>query len=153
TACLFCRRAIDPQLRILPVLLDGITFAELEANERFKDLQIKEVECIISAADSVIDVPAAVLNGLQGLPSTDSRLSMLAAALEVKLARFDGHVLEAAVLLCPEDDLGAWGRRGDSLSKLAIKLLNLDIKSLPKVLGYLAQEAPEFIDELREVSE
>jgi hypothetical protein len=36
TACLICRRYIDPSLKIIPVLLDGIDFKKLEATERFR---------------------------------------------------------------------------------------------------------------------
>ena len=46
TACLICRRYHEPSLKIIPVLLDGITFEDLEATERFRDLQLAESQCV-----------------------------------------------------------------------------------------------------------
>jgi len=72
-ACLVCRRYVDPSLKIIPVLLDDITFAELEATERFRDLQLSETQCVLGG-----DV-AAVVAGLRDLqPPSETRLSKLA---------------------------------------------------------------------------
>jgi hypothetical protein len=64
TTCLICRRYVDPSLKIIPVLLDGITFADFNATERFRDLQLAETMCVIGGK---LDAVAAGLRDLQPL--------------------------------------------------------------------------------------
>jgi hypothetical protein len=85
TACLICRRYLDPGLRIIPVLLDGITFAELDATERFRDLELRETQCIFGR--NVESILLKIDDGLQNLQSQgDTALSKLAGQIRAELS-------------------------------------------------------------------
>lgn len=143
TACLLCRRAVDPALRVIPVLLDEISFAELEQSERFRDLELRETLCVMgNDANAVVD-------GLgEATKAVGAPLSLLALQLKAELQEMSPAQVEAALALCPVE-LGNWRSSEDPHRALALSLLTLDVDGLPEVLGYLATTAPAQIPRLR----
>jgi hypothetical protein len=131
TSCLIYRRYIDPSLTIIPVLLDGVTFADLDATERFRDLQLAETMCVIGGDP---DTVAAGLRTLQ--PSGDTLFSKLANHIRGELAEFHPAKIEAVLDEC-DVDLGMWSPRADPYRQLALSLLTMDVGKLPRILGRL----------------
>jgi hypothetical protein len=131
TACLICRRYVDPSLKIIPVLLDGITFADFNATERFRDLQLEETLCVFGGN---LDAVAAGLRDLQ--PPSDTLLSKLANHIRAELAEYRQAKIEAVLEDC-DVDLGVWSSRADPYRRLALSLLTMEVGKLPRILGLL----------------
>jgi hypothetical protein len=135
TTCLICRRYVDPSLRIIPVLLDGITLAELEATERFRDLQLGETQCVVGG--DLDSIAAAVSAGLANLQiPRETLLSKLANGIRAELSQYHRYQIEAVLDDC-EVDLGAWSPAGDPHRLLAMHMLAVDVEKLPGILGRL----------------
>jgi hypothetical protein len=136
TACLVYRRYHDPSLKIIPVLLDGITFEKLEATERFRDLQLKETQCL--SGDDVEVVTKGVAEGLRDLQPTEEKTALLKVAYYIRgiLAGFAPNEIEG-VLAASDVDFGAWTEKSDPALRLALAMLTRDISELPRILGML----------------
>jgi hypothetical protein len=136
TACLVCRRYVDPSLKIIPVLLDGITFADFNVTDRFRDLQLEETMCVMG---SDLDAVAAGLRNLQ--PLSDTLLSKLANHIRAELAEFHLAKIEAVLDDC-DVDLATWSSGDDPRRRLALSLLTIDVGKLPRILGRLVRLDP-----------
>ena len=131
TACLICRRYHEPSLKIIPVLLDGITFEDLEATERFRDLQLAESQCVRGAN---VEAVAAGLQNLQ--PAADTPLTKLAYQIRGVLADFNPLKIETVLRFC-DVDLGTLTSQLDPHLQLALSMLTMDVDTLPEILGLL----------------
>jgi TIR domain len=131
TSCLICRRYLDPSLTIIPVLLDGVTLADLEATERFRDLQLGET---LYVADDYVEKVAARLRDLA--PAGETSLSRLANFIRADLADISEQRVEAVLCEC-DVDLAGWSSRADRYRQLALCMLTMDVYKLPRILGLL----------------
>ena len=138
TICLLYRRSFGPPLRIIPVLLDNLGFSDLEESERFRGLQLKEIEAIRSCdPDAIL---AGVLHGIADLhhPAEPGH-ARLAGQIRAELDAIRPARIEAAIELC-DTQLGRWSEANDPPRRLALSLLAIDVADIPKVLGYLVEK-------------
>jgi hypothetical protein len=122
TALLAWRRALDPSLRILPVLLPGVEPRDLSAG-RFADLLLPEIQCVRAAADPA-STARLVLDGLgvtAGAP-TPTPLDALAGRVAARLRGIEAEALEGAAADLAVD-LGPWRPDGDPRRDIALALL------------------------------
>ncbi len=151
TACLIFRRALDPSLRIIPVLLGDVSFADLESNDRFRDLQLSEVQCVIGADNDRIVDALADLQARDGPP----RLSLVAGHICGFLAEWHASQIEAILHEC-DVDLGHWAERQDPFRRLALCLLTMDIGSdvsrMPRILGRLYQYKESLLPQILKIA-
>jgi hypothetical protein len=94
TSLLVWRQALDPTLRLVPVVLPGVDPAEL-AQGRFVDLQLREIQCLRADADPV-QTAARVVAGL-ALPAGQPKATPLDALAGQIAARLRG--LERAAII------------------------------------------------------
>src|SRR5262249_28747385 len=141
----------DPSLRIIPVLLDGITFVELDATERFRDLELRETQCIFE--QDVATILSKISDGLPNLrPQSETSLSKLAGQIRAELSDFTGYQVEATLADCGVN-LGGWSLAEDLHRQLALSLLALDIERLPRVLGRLVNFEPDERPRIRKIAD
>jgi TIR domain len=140
TACLMCRRSLDPSLKIIPVLLDGITIQDLNAVERFRDLELSEQQYV--TGNAVAPIVNGIVAGLAGFrPVTEPALARLATQIRAELAGFHVYQVDAVLADC-DVELGGWCPPSDPHLRLALSLLAVDVAKLPGILGRLIEAEP-----------
>jgi hypothetical protein len=144
TACLIFRRALDSDLTIIPVLLDDVTFDELEKNDRFCDLELNETQCVTGA-----DIDK-IIRALAHLRAPKAPLSKVAGQISGFLAEWHSGQIEAVLREC-DVDLGHWDYRHDPYRRLALCLLTMDLArepgKLPQLLGLLYSFKSSLMDQ------
>ncbi|MFC7738754.1 toll/interleukin-1 receptor domain-containing protein [Roseomonas sp. GCM10028921] len=156
TALLVWRRALDPSLRIVPLLLSGVRREELSSG-RFADLQLQEIQCV-TAGEDLGETVRRVLEGLRPVPGTrigvaTTPLDQLAAQMAARLGGFGPDALHAAVGRLGLD-LGAWRPAEDARRELAVALLCAQLEDAAGALEVLAgYGGPAARAELAEVAQ
>ena len=136
-ACLIYRRHYDRSLRVIPVLLDDVTFQDLEATERFRDLQIAEAQCVFGGDVAKV---AGALNGFRGPDSP--WVFKLAGRIFALLSGFTPTQIEGALRQI-DVDLGSWAAREDPHRHLALSMLTMNVQILPRVISELIDLDPD----------
>ena len=141
TTCLIYRRSLEPSLRIIPVLLEDVTFSDLEQSERFRGLQLKEIEAIRSKNPKTI--LTQLCRGIGQLdPQTEPGHARLAGQISAELDGINSARIKAAIERCGID-LGRWSEAEDPPRRLALCLLATEVVKLPDILGYLVSGEQE----------
>ena len=133
------RRALDPSLRIVPVLLGDVRPEELNVG-RFADLQLQEIQCVTAGPD-LAETVRRVLEGLRfashGGAEAETPLDRLAAQMAARLHGFGPDALSAALARLGID-LGAWRPVEDAQRELAVTLLCATLENASAALEVLA---------------
>ncbi|TDH59801.1 toll/interleukin-1 receptor domain-containing protein [Dankookia rubra] len=129
------RRALDPMLRIVPVLLGDVQPGEL-AGGRLADLLLNETQCARAGSD-LGSLARAVANGLAAAPTP---LEQLAEALAHRLGAVPVAVVEAAAGIVGID-LGPWRPEANPRHALMLGLLCAPFEDAACALEYIADHA------------
>jgi hypothetical protein len=132
------RQALDPTLKLIPVLLPGVDPREL-AGGRFADLQLREIQCLMANSDPALTI-AEVMGALpyaRGVVNT-TPLDALAGQISARLRHFDLHAIDHAAALLGFD-LGQWRPDGDAMRDLALALSCAPFEQAACALEYLAE--------------
>jgi len=152
-ALLVWRQALDPTLKLVPVVLPGVDPMEL-AEGSFADLQLREIQCVVANADPTVTI-AEVIEALShvGGVRTTTPLDALGGQVSARLRHFDLRAIgEAAALL--GFDLGRWRPDSDAVRDLALALICSQFDQATSALEYLAENGNKAARaDLREIAQ
>jgi hypothetical protein len=135
---LMWRRALDPDFRVVPVLVDGVTLESLDSGP-FRDLLLAEMQGDIVAAedglewtDRLAETLAARTPGAGSAP-----VDALARPIAMQLEGLPDALLRAAADRA-DVALGPWNPQADLPLRLAVQMLHLGLDGSFAALDHLA---------------
>ena len=133
---LLWRRALDPNFLVIPVYLGGLKPDDMEYGG-FRDLHIREVQSIQSAdPDTMVDDIVTRLQSIERIKPTP--LEDIAAQIETLLTSItESAILRAITEL--DGELGSWGLSNSIRRRLALLLLQADLKQASAALEILLE--------------
>jgi TIR domain len=135
---LMWRRALDPDFRVVPVLVDGVTLADLECGP-FRDLLLPEIqgEVVAAGADPAwISALADKLAERAG-KCREAPVDALAQPIALQLKNLPDSLLREAASLAAVD-LGPWQPQENLPLRLAVQMLDLGLEGSSAALDHLA---------------
>ncbi|WP_217577702.1 toll/interleukin-1 receptor domain-containing protein [Mesorhizobium sp. GbtcB19] len=135
TSLLMWRRALDPKLTIIPVLCPGVTLEAVEASNRFRDLQIREMQVV--NLDAVKNPVEAILGSLDGIGTRGATpFDELVDVIVPLLRGLEPEHIEQAAQLAKNEPTGI-GSIADPRRNLAFRMLSSDLEDLRPMLDHL----------------
>ena len=130
------RKVLDPDFTLIPILLPGVTVAQLRDDVRFRDLGLDDLQLIQHT--SLEATCKALHDGLQHLTCpAHTPLEELAEQIQVLLEPMSGQLIEGALRRCdPTPARQAY--EGNPRRSLALSLLHSPLSKAVEALEFLA---------------
>jgi hypothetical protein len=143
SSILLWRRTLQPDFILLPVYLGSVTPEDIKAGN-FTDLNLHEVQATPSGEpEQVVRSIVARLEALKHEPQPTA-LERVADQVAVILRQLAPRVIEAAADEL-DVELGPWGAGDNPFRRLALKMLQVNLKEVTRIieglLGYGLEEA------------